>query len=64
MLQHPPGIQLVLRKRICLRIIKKVGISTTIMKFFSSHPTYTQTGVMYEVVTEIPKVSNIQCIER
>ena len=45
-----------LRKRICLRVIKKVGFGTTIMKFFSSYPNHTQTGAMYEVVTGIPKV--------
>jgi len=58
MLEHPPGIELVLRKRICLRIIKKVGLGTSFMKLFSSGPTHTETGVMYEVVTGIPKVSN------
>ena len=57
MLEHPPGIELVLRKRICLRVIKKVGFGTSIMKLFSSYPTHTQTGAMYEVVTGIPKVS-------
>ena len=58
MLTHPPGIELVLRKRISLRIIKKVGFGTSLMKFFSSGPTHTETGAMYEVVTGIPKVSN------
>lgn len=57
MLEHPPGIELVLRKRICLRVIKKVGLGTSFMKFFYG-PTHTETGVMYEVVTGIPKVSN------
>ena len=66
MLKHPPGIELVLRKRICLHVIKKPGFGITIMKLFSSisYPTHTQTGVMYEVVTGIPKVSNAQCTER
>ena len=64
MLKHPPGIELVLRKRICLRVIKKPGFGITIMKLFSSYPTHTQTGVMNEVVTGIPKVSNAQCTER
>ena len=56
MLKHPPGIELVLRKRICLRVIKKPGFGTSLMKLFSSYPTHTQTGAMYEVVTGIPKV--------
>ena len=56
MLEHPPGIELVLRKRICLHVIKKVGVGTSIMKLFSSNPTHTQTGAMYEVVTGMPKV--------
>ena len=55
MLKHPPGIELVLRKRICLRVIKKPGFGT-LMKLFSSYPTHTQTGAMYEVVTGMPKV--------
>ena len=63
MLEHPPGIELVLRKRICLRVIKKVGLGTSFMKLFSYGPTYTETGVMYEVVTGIPKVSNY-CIAK
>ena len=58
MLNHPPGIELVLRKRICLRIIKSVGIGTSIMKLFSSGPSHTDTGAMYEVVTGMPKVSD------
>ena len=58
LLHHPPGIELVLRKRICLRVIKKVGLGTSIMKFFSSGPSHTETGAMYEVVTGIPKVSD------
>ena len=58
LLHHPPGIELVLHKRICLRVIKKVGLGTSIMKFFSSGPSHTETGAMYEVVTGIPKVSD------
>ena len=58
MLKHPPGIELVLRKRICLRIIKRVRIGTSIMKLFTSGSSHTETGVMYEVVTGMPKVSD------
>ena len=53
MLEHPPGIELVLCKRICLHVVKKVY---AFMKLFSSDAAHTQTGVMYEVVTGTPKV--------
>ena len=56
MLHHPPGIELVLRKRVCLRVIKKVGVGTSEMKLFSFGPSHTETGAIYEVVTGIPKV--------
>ena len=58
MLNHPPGIELVLHKRICLCVIKKVKFGASIMKLFKSGPSRTETGAMYEVVTGIPKVSN------
>lgn len=54
MLNHPPGIELVLRKRICLRVVKKVGGFFT--RLFTPAVTQCHTGVMYEVVTGIPKV--------
>ena len=57
MLEHPPGIELVLHKRICLLVVKTFGIGSTLVKLFSSGPTHTQTGALYEVVTGIPKVS-------
>ena len=31
-LTHPPGIDLVLRKRICLRVYKRMSFGSTIMK--------------------------------
>ena len=54
MLKHPPNIELVLRKRISLRIVKKGGFVSSIKNRLSTAPT--QTGVMYEVVTGKPKV--------
>ena len=50
MLKHPPGIELVLRKRICFRINK-----TKLKRLL---PSYSQTGVIYEVVTGTPKVNS------
>jgi len=35
-LAHPPGIELVLRKRICLRVYKRMGLGSTIMKALMS----------------------------
>ena len=54
MLKHPPNIELVLRKRISLRIVKKGGFVSSIKNRLSTAPT--QTGVVYEVVTGKPKV--------
>lgn len=34
-LLHPPGLELVLRKRICLRVYKKIGIGATLMRAFA-----------------------------
>lgn len=34
-LQHPPGLELVLRKRICLRVYKKMGFGATLMRAFA-----------------------------
>ena len=31
-LSHPPGIELVLRKRICLRVYKKLGFGAALMR--------------------------------
>lgn len=35
-LAHPPDIELVLRKRICLRVYKKMGFGAAIMRAFGS----------------------------
>jgi len=60
-LAHPPGIELVLRKRICLRVYKRMSLGTTIMKaFMSTRDARTACGVMYEVVTGIPKSEGMQ----
>ena len=34
-LLHPPGLVLVLRKRICLRVYKKMGFGATLMRAFA-----------------------------
>ena len=35
-LLHPPGVELILRKRICLRVYKKFGLGATLMRAFAS----------------------------
>lgn len=35
LLSNPPGIELVLRKMICLRVYKRMGIGATIMRAFA-----------------------------
>ena len=35
LLSHPPGIELVLRKRICLRVYKKMGFGATLIRAFT-----------------------------
>ena len=59
-LKHPPGIVLYLRKRICLRIQKKPSGFASLMRKFSSKDTRTRSGVMYEVVTGLPKLEGMQ----
>lgn len=34
-LLHPPGLELVIRKRICLRVYKKMGLGATLMRAFA-----------------------------
>ena len=34
-LKNPPGVEIMLRKRICLRVYKRIGIGAAIMKAFS-----------------------------
>lgn len=34
-LLHPPGLELMLRKRICLRVYKKMGLGATLMRAFA-----------------------------
>ena len=34
-LAHPPNIELVLRKRICLRVYKKIGFGAALMRAFA-----------------------------
>ena len=35
-LAHPPDIELVLRKRICLRVYKRMGIGATLLRAYGT----------------------------
>ena len=34
-LLNPPGVELILRKRMCLRVYKKMGLGATLMRAFA-----------------------------
>lgn len=55
-LSHPAPMDLVLRKRLSLNIFKRQSLTERIRKRISRSDWLTQTGVMYEVVSNIPKV--------
>uniref|UniRef100_A0A8D8LMB0 Kinesin-like protein KIF13A n=1 Tax=Cacopsylla melanoneura TaxID=428564 RepID=A0A8D8LMB0_9HEMI len=56
-LSHPAPMDLVLRKRLSLNIFKRQSLTERIRKRISRSDWLTQTGVMYEVVSNIPKAS-------
>lgn len=56
-LSHPAPMDLVLRKRLALNIYKRQSITDRIFKRIVRIDFLTQTGVTYEVVSNIPKAS-------
>ncbi|KAI5754861.1 hypothetical protein M8J77_012142 [Diaphorina citri] len=56
-LSHPAPMDLVLRKRLSLNIFKRQSLTERIRKRISRSDWLTQTGVTYEVVSNIPKAS-------
>ncbi|XP_076752866.1 kinesin-like protein KIF13A isoform X2 [Xylocopa sonorina] len=56
-LSHPAPMDLVLRKRLALNIYKRQSITDRIFKRIVRTDCLTQTGVTYEVVSNIPKAS-------
>ncbi|XP_076639864.1 kinesin-like protein KIF13A isoform X7 [Colletes latitarsis] len=56
-LSHPAPMDLVLRKRLALNIYKRQSITDRIFKKIVHSDCLTQTGVTYEVVSNIPKAS-------
>ncbi|XP_066600998.1 kinesin-like protein KIF13A isoform X2 [Prorops nasuta] len=56
-LSHPAPMDLVLRKRLALNIYKRQSITGRLFKRIVRADCLTQTGVTYEVVSNIPKAS-------
>ncbi|XP_062524750.1 kinesin-like protein KIF13B isoform X2 [Bombyx mori] len=56
-LSHPAPMDLILRKRLGLNIYKRQSLTDRIRKKIVRTDQLTQTGVMYEVVSNIPKAS-------
>uniref|UniRef100_A0A069DXT9 Putative kinesin-like protein n=1 Tax=Panstrongylus megistus TaxID=65343 RepID=A0A069DXT9_9HEMI len=56
-LSHPAPMDLVLRKRLCLNIYKRQSITDRIRRRIVRSDWLTNTGVTYEVVSNIPKAS-------
>ncbi|XP_033209116.1 kinesin-like protein KIF13A [Belonocnema kinseyi] len=56
-LSHPAPMDLVLRKRLALNIYKRQSITERIFKKIGRTDCLSQTGVTYEVVSNIPKAS-------
>lgn len=56
-LSHPASMDLVLRKRLAVNIYKKQSLTSKFVKsIIGSVNTMYETGIMYEVVSNIPKV--------
>lgn len=56
-LSHPAPMDMVLRKRLAVNIYKKQSLTSKFVKsFIGSTNTLYETGIMYEVVSNIPKV--------
>ncbi|XP_064103663.1 kinesin-like protein KIF13A isoform X4 [Macrobrachium nipponense] len=57
-LSHPAPMDLVLRKRLAVNIYKKQSLTSKFVKsFIGTINTWYETGIMYEVVSNIPKAS-------
>ncbi|XP_075220928.1 kinesin heavy chain 73 [Lycorma delicatula] len=56
-LSHPAPMELVLRKRLSLNIYKRQSLTDRIRRKIVRSDCHTQTGVTYEVVSNIPKAS-------
>lgn len=50
-------MDVILRKRVCIIIYKKQSFTDRIMKRIVKYDSITKTGVTYEIVSNVPKVS-------
>jgi kinesin family protein 13 len=56
-LSHPAVVDVILRKRISINVFKRQSITDRIKKSITRSNTLTATGVVYEIVSSIPKES-------
>ena len=57
-LSDPAAMDLVLRKRICFNVYKRHSITDKIRRRMGHTSSLTSLGVVYEIVSNIPKVSS------
>ena len=60
-LSDPAAMDLVLRKRICFNVYKRHSITDKIRRRMGHTSSLTSLGVVYEIVSNIPKVSSDSC---
>lgn len=56
-LSHPSPMDLILRKRVAINIYKKQSLTNILKKKIGRIDSITTTGVMYEIVSNVPKAS-------
>ena len=56
-LSHPTAMDLVLRKRICFNVYKRHSLTDKIRRKMGHTSSLASLGVVYEIVSNIPKVS-------
>ncbi|XP_033100140.1 kinesin-like protein KIF13A isoform X3 [Anneissia japonica] len=54
-LSHPAMMELVLRKRICVNVYKKISLASTLKRKITKVEANRSSGVTYEIVANIPK---------
>ncbi len=63
-LSHPAPMDLVLRKRVCFNVYKRHSLTDRIRRRMGHTSSLTAIGVIYEIVSNIPKVSLDLCNTR
>lgn len=56
-LSHPSPMDLILRKRLAINIYKKQSLTSIFKKKIGRIDSITTSGVMYEIVSNVPKAS-------